>query len=110
MLSTLIDQCPLVMTKSDLWFVAIQTLDPDLGCSGIHRLILIAVGVRTRGSGQPPSSAMEPTGLANDITTHRSLRQWPVRPRVTEGRVERSLLNQDVKDTVPVVLCYLSLL
>ena len=47
--------------------------------------MLIAVGVRTRGSGQPPSSAMEPTGLANDITTRRSLRQWPVRPRVTEG-------------------------
>ena len=43
------------------------------------------MGVRTRGSGQPPSSAMEPTGLANDITTRRSLRQWPVRPRVTEG-------------------------
>ena len=72
--------------------------------------MLIAVGVCTQGSGQPPSTAVS-TGLVNDIATRRSLRQWPVRLRVTEGTgVERSLLNQDVKDTVTIVLCYLSLL
>ena len=47
--------------------------------------MLIAVGVCTQGSGQPPSTAMVPTGLANDSAARRSLRQWPVRPRVTEG-------------------------
>ena len=46
--------------------------------------MLIAVGMCTQGSGQPPSTEM-PTGLANDITARHSLRQWPVRPYVTDG-------------------------